>query len=155
MKKLPYIEDFQSWKQGFSFYQSIRVRFSETDLFGHLNNTVPFTYFEEARIEFFKSLGFMKSWMRPGTENFPVVADLQCDFLQQIYFDEQLKVYVKTNKVGNSSIDLHYLGINDKGNPVFTGRGTIVQISGKTGKSVAWSDRQKKELTERAKKEIS
>ena len=38
-----------------------------------------------------------------------VVADLQCNFIKQIYFDEQLKVYVKAGSVGNSSLDLHYM----------------------------------------------
>lgn len=54
MSRISYIHDFNEWKKEFSFYQEVKVRFSETDMFGHLNNTVPFVYFEQARIAFSK-----------------------------------------------------------------------------------------------------
>ncbi|CAH2716302.1 hypothetical protein BACCIP111895_03487 [Neobacillus rhizosphaerae] len=139
MGKANYIDDFHQWEQGFVFCHLVKVRFSETDMFGHLNNTVPFIYFEEARIEFFKSIGFMQDWLRSDNETIPVVADLQCDFLQQIFYNEQLKVYVKAHTVGNSSVDLHYMAKREDGSIGFIGRGTMVQISKKTGKGVPWT----------------
>ena len=42
-------------------YNPVKVRFGEVDMFGHVNNVVAFTYFEEARIALFKELGFMQS----------------------------------------------------------------------------------------------
>ena len=75
MGKIGYITDMKEWMEGFSFRYPIKVRFSETDMFGHLNNTVPFTYFEQARIEYFKSLGFMQDWVDTKNETIPVVAD--------------------------------------------------------------------------------
>lgn len=143
MKKLAYIEDLQQWMNEFSFSHGVRVRFSETDMFGHLNNTVPFVYFEEARIEFFKSLGFMQDWTQAGSNTIPVVADLQCDFLQQVYFGEELEVCVKAHQVGTSSVDLHYLGRKGNGEPCFVGRGRMVQLNKHTGKGEAWSEEQR------------
>ncbi|WP_404347133.1 acyl-CoA thioesterase [Sutcliffiella horikoshii] len=143
MKKPAYIEDLQQWMNEFSFSHDVRVRFSETDMFGHLNNTVPFVYFEEARIEFFKSLGFMQDWTQPGSNTIPVVADLQCDFLQQVYFGEELNVCVKARQVGTSSVDLHYLGRKGNGEPCFVGRGRMVQLNKHTGKGEAWSEEQR------------
>ncbi|MGX1763068.1 hypothetical protein ACWIG5_40310, partial [Streptomyces lydicus] len=29
---------FQEWKTSFSFFNEVSVRFSETDMFGHMNN---------------------------------------------------------------------------------------------------------------------
>ena len=138
--KIAYIEDFQKWKEDFSFFHKINVRFSETDMFGHLNNTVPFIYFEQARIEFFKAIGFMQDWVLPDHDTIPVVANLQCDFLQQVYFDETLHIYVKAATVGRSSVDLHYMGINEKGITVLVGRGTMVQMSKKTSKGHPWEE---------------
>ena len=146
MAKARYIDDFHKWEQGFEFFIPIKVRFSETDMFGHLNNTVPFVYFEQARTEFFKYIGFMQEWLLPDSETFPVVADLQCDYFQQIYFDENLKIYVKANSIGNSSADLHYMGKREDGTVGFVGRGTIVQISKKTGKGVLWTESMRKKL---------
>ncbi len=140
MGRQSYIENIKEWESGFDFHVPITVRFYETDMFGHLNNREPFSYFETARIEFFKSLGLMRNWASPHHENIPVVADLQCDFLSQVFFDEELRIFVKINEVGNSSIDLHYMGKNSSGTSVFTGRGRIVQISSKTGKPAAWSE---------------
>lgn len=137
-----YINNFEEWKQEFSFSIPIQVRFSETDMYGHLNNTVPFVYFEQARIEFLNQLGLMQNWLENGTNNIPVVADIQCDYVKQVYFEEDLKVYVKIASVGNSSMDLHYLGVNNKAEICFTGRGSIVQMNSKTGKSVPWKEEQ-------------
>ncbi|PLS16916.1 hypothetical protein CVD28_14780 [Bacillus sp. M6-12] len=143
MSKITYIPNIEEWEQTFKFYNEVKVRFSETDMFGHLNNTVPFTYFEEARIEFFKSLGLMQDWVSSNNETIPVVADLQCDFLKQVFFDETLLVYVKANNVGSSSVDVHYMGKKQDGTICFTGRGTMVQISRYTGKPVKWTDEAK------------
>jgi len=140
MKRISYIEDMEIWEKEFTYSYPFIVRFSETDMFGHLNNTVPFTYFETARINYFKHLGWMTDWMDTKSETIPVVADLQCDFLKQAFLDEQIDVYVKPNKIGNSSIDLHYMGKNAFGHIVFTGRGTIVQISRYTGKAIPFNE---------------
>lgn len=112
MKKINYIEDFQTWQSDFEFFIPIKVRFSETDMFGHLNNTVPFIYFEQVRIELLKSLGFMEEWNQIDSNVIPVVADLQCDYIQQVFFDDEIKVYIKIHKIGQSSVDLHYIGKN-------------------------------------------
>lgn len=143
MGKANYIEEFNSWEQEFEFYHPVKVRFSETDMFGHMNNSVPFIYFEEARIAFLQSIGFMQEWVRPESETIPVVADLQCDFFQQIFFDEALKIYVKAASVGNSSADIHYLAKKKDGTVGFTGRGTLVQISKTTGKGFPWTNEMK------------
>lgn len=141
-----YIENKEQWASEFTFSVGVQVRFSETDMYGHLNNTVPFTYFEYARIEYFKHLGFMKDWGAAESETISVVADLQCDFLQQAFFDDKISIGVKASAVGTSSIDIHYLGKKEDGQPVFTGRGTIVQVNKTTGRSVPWTEEQKRIL---------
>ncbi len=140
--RIAYIEDMDHWRSTFSFSIPIKVRFSETDLFGHVNNTSPFIYFEEARIEFLKSKGmFIKE-----SEAIPVVSDLQCDYLQQMYFDESFDVYVKANHVGNTSLDLHYMVLNEKGEIALTGRGRLVYINPKTGETVSLPEEMKELL---------
>ncbi len=141
--KQTYIKDFAVWEKEFSYSFPIQVRFSETDMFGHLNNTVTFAYFEQARINYLKSLGLMNDWLNPNGERIPVVADLQCDYIRQVFFDETIDVYVKADSIGNSSVDLHYMAKNAKGELVFTGRGAMVQISKKTGSGVAWTEEEK------------
>ncbi len=139
--KAKYIEEPTKWASDFSFSVEVQVRFSETDMFGHVNNTVVFTYLEHARIEYLKSIGLMS---KEG--NIPVVADLQCDYVRQMFFDEKIKVYVKIANVGSSSVDIHYMGKNEKEEIVFTARGTIVQINGENGRPVPFTDEEKELL---------
>ncbi len=141
--KAVYIKDLSTWASEFVFFVPVSVRFSETDMYGHLNNTVPFIYFEHARIEFLKEIRLMNNWLNPQSKTFPVVADLQCDFVKQVFFDEKLEVFVKAATVGNSSVDIHYMAKNSKGDIVFTGRGTMVQIDRQNGKGVPWSEEEK------------
>lgn len=144
--KAKYIEDFNEWKEEFRFSAPVQVRFSETDMFGHVNNTVPITYFEFARIEYMKELGLMQRWLK-GSDLFPVVADMQVDYVKQVFFDEKMDIYVKVASVGNSSIDVHYWAVNEKEETCFTGRGAMVQISKETGKGFSWSPEERELLT--------
>ena len=141
--KAKYIEDIALWERDFHFYSEVSVRFSETDMYGHLNNTVTFAYFEYARIEYFKHIQLMNDWLNPKGEKIPVVADLQCDYVKQVFFDEKLQIYVKANSVGTSSVDIHYMAKNEKGEIVFTGRGSVVQIDKKTGRATKWSEEER------------
>jgi len=144
MQHISYIEDFKQWKEEFSFYVNITIRFSETDMFGHVNNVSPFIYFEEARIKYMKHLGFFTNLTNP--ESVPVVADLQCDYHRQIFFGETIKLYVKINSIGNSSLDLHYLAINESDEVCLTGRGRLVNVNPKTGKPMNLSESIKQKL---------
>lgn len=134
-----YIENFEQWENEFHFFDTIQVRFSETDAFGHVNNTVAFVYFEQARIHFFQSLGVMNEWV--NGPNMIVTADLQCDYRKQVEFGETLLVGVKIAHIGRTSIDVHYLIKNDAKEVCMTGRGRIVQVEKAAGKSAAWDDK--------------
>ncbi|WP_414703645.1 acyl-CoA thioesterase [Pseudalkalibacillus sp. SCS-8] len=140
MKNIEYIQDWTSWSKEFHFHTTTRVRFSEVDPFNHLNNTVPFIYFEDVRIQLFKELGFMQQWGRPDSGTIPVVADLQCNYLKQVFFDEELKLFAKIAHIGTTSIDLHYKAENENGEPVFVGRGRIVHIDKAQGAPVKWTE---------------
>src|SRR5699024_12819649 len=74
--KYSYIEDMKEWRSEFQFYIPVKIRFSETDMFGHMNNVSPFIYFEEARIDFMKHVGIFNLSTDPASV--PIVADLQC-----------------------------------------------------------------------------
>ncbi|MFD2627966.1 acyl-CoA thioesterase [Oceanobacillus kapialis] len=144
MRAISYVDNMEVWKDSFSFSIPIKIRFSETDMFGHVNNVSPFIYFEQARIEFLKSVGLFRTEATEDT-GIPVVADLQCDYLQQMYFNEDLSMFVKANHVGNTSIDIHYMGVVD-GNIAITGRGRLVYVHPKTGRPVPISEEIKKAL---------
>ncbi|MCR6095601.1 acyl-CoA thioesterase [Salipaludibacillus agaradhaerens] len=139
MKKPTYITDYEAWCKEFNYFFPVQVRFSETDAFGHLNNTQAFVYFEHARIQFLKVVGLMTLWMKTD-DLIPVTADLQCDYFKQVFFDEALRIGVKVMSIGTSSVELHYIILNEQNQVCMTGRGRIVQISKRTGASKGWND---------------
>lgn len=143
MLKANYIEDFQEWSEGFTYAAPLTVRFSDLDSYGIVNNAVIISYLEYARIEYFKHLGLMRDWLRPSCPTALVLADVQCDYAKPIQYDEQLRIYVKIERYGKSSVDIHYLGKDSKEDLVFTGRSTMVQIDKQTGKGSPWSEVEK------------
>ncbi|MFD1414041.1 acyl-CoA thioesterase [Oceanobacillus jeddahense] len=125
MSRISYIEDFSEWEKGFSFYIPVSVRFSETDMYGHVNNVSPFIYFEEARIAYLNHIGFLSKNMRQ--KDGIIVADLQCNYLKELYFGDDIHVYVKTASVGNTSFDIHYKVMKEE-EVILTARGRLVYI---------------------------
>ncbi|WP_010651079.1 acyl-CoA thioesterase [Oceanobacillus massiliensis] len=144
MKTISYIDDMDTWRSEFSFNIPVKVRFSETDMYGHVNNVSPFIYFEEARIDYIRSLGILLDMN--NNEQGIIVADLQCDYLQQIYFTDMLRVYVKTAAVGNTSFDLHYMVVKGDGEIALTGRGRVVYINPEQGRPIPLTEEMKKLL---------
>ncbi|GEL76801.1 acyl-CoA thioesterase [Tenuibacillus multivorans] len=144
--RLPnYIQDLETWKREFSYYTTIEIRFSETDLFGHMNNVSPFIYFEEARIKYLDEIQLFGE-LTKEVERVPVVGDLQCDYFKQVYFGDKIKLYVKAINIGKSSVDIHYMGLNQQDDLCITGRGRIVQINSKTGQSTPFDEEQLNKL---------
>lgn len=141
--KATYIQDLEKWMDEFTYATSLTVRFSDIDSYGIANNAVIISYLEYARMEYLKHLGLMKDWLSPTCETAVVVANIQCDYRKPIVYDETLQISVKINQVGNSSIDIHYLGIDSQSDIVFTGRNTLVQIDKTTGKGSPWTEEER------------
>lgn len=143
MRKLTYIDDFPSWKEAFTFSIAIDIRFSEVDMFGHMNNVASFAYFEEARIKYMMHLGIFTDL---SADQVPVVGDLQCDYHKQVYFGETLTLFVKVNSVGNSSMDIHYMGVKPNREIAITGRGVIINMDKSTGRSAPIPEQYKQRI---------
>src|SRR5699024_12097422 len=114
-------------------------------MFGHMNNVSPFIYFEEARIEYFKQIGLFNDFSK--SDVVPVVADLLCDYIEQIFFDDVIDLYVKANRVGTSSLDIHYMAKNKDDRICLTGRGSVVHINKHIRKAMTIRDSNKENIT--------
>ncbi len=117
----------------------VKVRFVDVDWMGHVNNAHYFTYFEQARIAYFKnfsSLDFTSPHYQVGKS--VIVASISCNFLSPAYLDEVLKVKIRTLKLGRSSFVLEYEMTETKTERlVATGESVMVYFDYKTQKSEA------------------
>jgi acyl-CoA thioester hydrolase len=81
-----------------TYRTDIQVRFNDTDMLGHLNNTAYALYAEQARVEFFRSLGMGRITL--------ILAHISLDFRKQVTFGDKVHVITTVAKVGNSSVTL-------------------------------------------------
>ncbi|MCF6092622.1 acyl-CoA thioesterase [Microaerobacter geothermalis] len=128
--------DVESWLKKFRFSTPIKIRFSETDALGHLNNVSHFIYFEQGRLDYFSHLGIVDQLLDMSTGDMIVAADLECHYLAQIYFGEPLDLYVRSARLGRSSLDIEYaLVLKEKNQLAAVGRGAVVYMDKKSNKS--------------------
>lgn len=81
---------------------SCHVRFSDVDVYGHVNNVKYFEYYQEARLAFLASFG------REGDDRFTIVlARMDVDYKRPILFrPEPYQIETKVSRVGSSSFGL-------------------------------------------------
>jgi acyl-CoA thioester hydrolase len=79
------------------------VRFSDVDVYGHVNNVKYFEYYQESRLAFLMSLGRAE-----GEQGFSlVVARLDVDYKRPVLFrPEPYLVESRVSRIGTSSFDV-------------------------------------------------
>lgn len=91
-----------------AFTYRLAVRFSDCDLLGHVNNAVYFTYFEQTRLAWWRSLG--------GTIGFPgastVIVHAECDYRAPAFVHEELDVHLTLLSIGRTSVAIGYEVVN-------------------------------------------
>jgi acyl-CoA thioester hydrolase len=105
-----------------TFTTPIELRFSDLDLYGHVNSVVYFTYLETARVKLFQN--FFKELT--DKQIFTLVARAECDYKLPILFGDTLIVSVTLTRIGTSSFDLDYLLHNGRNKTYATARTTLV-----------------------------
>ncbi len=92
------------------------------DANGHVNNTVYYRYFENARVEIFKEL--INS--RNETEVGPVLAYMNCHFVKPISFPDKVVVGTRVKSLGRTSIVLEHVIHSDNVEIAAHGESVIV-----------------------------
>jgi acyl-CoA thioester hydrolase len=81
-----------------------RVRWSDVDTYGHVNNVKYFEYYQEARISFLSDLA---DGLPAGEASGMVVARIDVDYRRPIVFrTEPFEIRTWVSRVGRSSYDL-------------------------------------------------
>lgn len=78
------------------------IRWGDMDAMGHVNNTIYFRYFEQARIDWFLELGTPAD---PGLEFGPVIVNAHCAFLRQLRYPGEIEVRTYVGALGRSSFE--------------------------------------------------
>lgn len=110
----------------YKYKTEIPIRFSDMDMFGHANNAVYLTYFEQARSNYWNDI-INWDWKATGI----IVAKAQVDYVKPIVLNEKIFAYVKTSRLGNSSWDIEYVLVCEKedGSEGIRTMGKTVQVA--------------------------
>ncbi len=84
----------------------IKVRFSDLDAMGHVNNAAYLSYLEEARLAYYN---YVLNIDTNKLEFNAVVARIEIDYLEQIRLGDDVEIYTRTGKIGNKSSDVEHL----------------------------------------------
>jgi acyl-CoA thioester hydrolase len=119
---------------------TIKVRFNEVDMLGVCNNAVYISYFEEARLQYFKELGLIPAEGIFSDGKLFFVVRNEINYKDHARFDEELNVYSRISFIKNSSFGFEHLIVKSKENIIVAdGKGVIVSVDPKTKKSTPLS----------------
>ena len=112
----------------------LRVRYAETDQMGVVYHSNYFPYFETARAESIRQLGFTYADMEKIGIIMPVI-EVQCRYLRPALYDDLLtiKVILKELPV-HHKIEFHHEVINEKGEILSSAKIIFYFIESKTMK---------------------
>lgn len=107
----------------------IQVRSYEVDFQNVVNNAVYFNYFELARIDYRKKMGYTlnpNGTFSDGLLFF--VAHNECDYFAPAYLENKLIIYTRIDYIKNSSLNFEHLIFN-KSTDQFIARGSGVIVN--------------------------
>ncbi len=81
------------------FTEKISPRFSETDVLGHINNTVLPVWFEAARVPIFK---FFTPDLNPHDWKL-IIAKVEVSFVGELFYGHELEIKTSVEHIGSSS----------------------------------------------------
>ena len=112
----------------------IRVRYAETDQMNVVYHGNYAQYFEVARAEAIRQLGFTYKDMEALGTYMPIV-ELQCQYLRPAHYDDLLTVKVLLKELpADHRIEFHHEVYNESGRLLTTGRVVLYFMDAKTGR---------------------
>ncbi len=111
----------------------IRVRYGETDQMGYVYYGNYPLYYEVARTDMIRKIGWTYSQMEKSGVMMPV-ASLNVKYLRPAYYDNNLTVKVTVKNLPTKKMEFEYEVFNEQGKLINTGNTTLVFVDMKTGK---------------------
>ena len=80
----------------------IQIRMTDLDPLGHVNNSVYFSYYDAGKLHYFSGINEDISWEAIDK----VIVRTECDFMESIFFDDNISVETKVIETGNKSMKM-------------------------------------------------
>jgi acyl-CoA thioester hydrolase len=110
---------------GFPVVIEMAVAWGDMDAFQHVNNVVYHRYLENARLEYFRRLGW--GTVRPQSGVGPILASIQVRFRKALTYPDTIAIGARVATLGEDRFTLDHLIVSQKLSAVATeGQATIV-----------------------------
>jgi len=130
----------------FTTQSKVRVRYAETDQMGVVYHGHYFQYFEVARAEAIRELGFTYADMERTGIIMPVI-EVQCRYLRPALYDDLLTVKVILKELPlHHKIEFHQEVYNEKAELLVTGRVVLYFMEAKTMKRTTMPEKLQEKL---------
>ncbi len=103
------------------------IQWGDQDLFGHVNNTVYFRWFETARVEYLNRLGIVR--MHGHLDIGPILAHASCNFRKQLQFPDTVRLGTRVSRLGKTSMTLEHAVWSTTQNLALAAEGTSVVVT--------------------------
>jgi len=125
----------QALLEGFPVIVEQAVVWGDMDAYQHVNNVVYFRYFENARLEYFRQMGWFKYEDETGIG--PILAATQARFRKPLTYPDTISIGVRVSERGDDRFLMEYRIVSHELDAVATeGTGTIVTIHYASAKKV-------------------
>jgi len=95
---------------------AIPVQWGDQDAFGHVNNTVPFRWFESARIAYSRRIGLFERFQ--AEQIGPILAATSCNYRRQVTFPDTVQVGIRVVRIGRSSLGMEQSVVSEAQNAI-------------------------------------
>src|SRR5690606_30896291 len=105
----------------------IQIRWVDTDMLGHVNNSNHLSYMEMARVSYFKTvLGDTVDWTKEGI----IVAKATVEYKRPIFLDDKLTVYMRVDQISGRSFNVVYRFVKelDEGQEQVCAEGSTLMV---------------------------
>jgi acyl-CoA thioester hydrolase len=124
------------WAAGYPVVVRQAVVWGDMDSYRHVNNTVYFRYFENARLEYFRRLDWSALEQETGVG--PILAATSARFRKPLTYPDTIWIGAKVVSLLDDRLVLRHLIVSRKLNAVATeGEGTIVTFHYERGEKAA------------------
>jgi acyl-CoA thioester hydrolase len=123
---------------------SLRLDWSEMDLFGHINNVSYFKYIQASRINYWEQIGLatLHGDMNLG----PILASTTCKFLRPLHYPGLITVQASVEFIRNTSFGIHHQILNEHGEIAAEANDIVVLYNFNTNEKVLFPDGMRKKI---------
>jgi acyl-CoA thioester hydrolase len=110
------------------------VIWGDMDAFGHVNNTVYFRYFEDARIAYFDKIGVHK--IKEELKIGPILATTHSNFKLPLEYPDRVHIAGRSTILGPKKFNMHYMVYSEQFDAIAAeGEGLLVYYDYANGTS--------------------